>query len=166
MKFKPASPVIQRLLSSLMSWMMDNQDGKVRAGQVLEEINKVTPIIKGVEGCTDDVPLVLPEELSWARGDPAISTAVFFLSSEAELMAKTFVPKVKRSALGKHDKGGLAMLRLMLVTVVASYTVNDDLLSECQEYHGFRGTHAAVHWAAFLAARRMCQLAVAVWNTP
>ena len=40
--------------------------------------------------------------------------------------------KVKRSALGKHDKGGLAMLRLMLVTVVASYTVNDDLLSECQ----------------------------------
>ena len=54
----------------------------------------MTPIIKGVEGCTDDVPLVLPEELSWARGDPAISTAVFFLSSEAELMAKTFVPKV------------------------------------------------------------------------
>lgn len=55
---------------------------------------QVTPIIKGIEGCSEEAPLVLPEELSWAKGDAAISTAVFFLSSEAELMAKTFVPRV------------------------------------------------------------------------
>lgn len=40
-KFKPASPIVQQVMSSMMSWMMDNEDGKVRAGQVLKEINKV-----------------------------------------------------------------------------------------------------------------------------
>lgn len=43
MKFKPASPIIQHVMSWGMSWMMDNEDGKVRAGQVFEEINKVRP---------------------------------------------------------------------------------------------------------------------------
>lgn len=28
-------------MSCMMSWMMDSHDGKVRAGQVLKEINKV-----------------------------------------------------------------------------------------------------------------------------
>lgn len=37
--------------------------------------------------------------------------------------------KVENIALGP---GALAMLRLMLVVVVASYTIEDDLLSECQ----------------------------------
>lgn len=190
-KLKPASPIIQRLMSWGMSWMMDNQDGKVEAGRVLKEINKVIPTVNGMEGTTDDIPLELPKELSWAAADPAIGAAVVFLASEAELLVKTFVPKVlvsymkswikgwdggkaprgprenwlapavKESALGQEDKGAVAMLRLMLVTVVASYTIDDDLLSECQESHGFRGTHAAVHWAAFLAAQRVCQLAVA-----
>lgn len=41
MKLTPKSPTIQRLMSCMMSVMMDNQDGKVRAGQVLKEINKV-----------------------------------------------------------------------------------------------------------------------------
>ena len=40
--------------------------------------------------------------------------------------------KVKECALHQEDRGGMAMLRLMLVTVVASYTMDDDLLSECQ----------------------------------
>lgn len=44
-KVKPASPIIQRLMSWGMSWMMDNQDGKVQAGQALKEINKVDLVI-------------------------------------------------------------------------------------------------------------------------
>ena len=48
MKFKPASPIVQRAMSWMMSWMMDNQDGKVRAGQVLKEINQVNLIIHPV----------------------------------------------------------------------------------------------------------------------
>ena len=40
--------------------------------------------------------------------------------------------KVKASALSREDKGAVAMLRLMLVTVVASYAIDDVLLSECQ----------------------------------
>lgn len=28
-----------------------------------------------------------------------------------------------------------------------------------QKYHGIRATHGAVHWAAFLAAQRSCELA-------
>ena len=54
----------------------------------------MTPIVKGIEGCADGTPLELPRELSWARRDPVIRAAVLFLASEAELMAKTFVPKV------------------------------------------------------------------------
>lgn len=40
-KFKPASPIVQKVMSSMMSWMMDNEDGKVRAGKVLKDINEV-----------------------------------------------------------------------------------------------------------------------------
>ena len=54
----------------------------------------MTPIVHGIEGCTDNAPLELPRELAWARRDPEIRAAVFFLASEAELMAKKFVPKV------------------------------------------------------------------------
>ena len=42
------------------------------------------------------------------------------------------IAKVKASALGSEDNGAVAMLRLLLVTVVASYTIDDDLLSKCQ----------------------------------
>ena len=48
------------------------------------------------------------------------------------VFAVTVRAKVKESALVQEGKGVVAMLRLMLVTVVASYTVDDDLLSECQ----------------------------------
>lgn len=44
-RVKPASPIIQRLMSWGMSWMMDNQDGKVEAGQALKEISKVELIM-------------------------------------------------------------------------------------------------------------------------
>ena len=44
-KFKPASPIIQHVMSWGMSWMMDNEDSKVRAGQVFKEINKVKLVI-------------------------------------------------------------------------------------------------------------------------
>ena len=45
LKLKPASTIIQRLMSWGMSWMMDNQDVKVEAGQVLKDINKVELIL-------------------------------------------------------------------------------------------------------------------------
>lgn len=50
----------------------------------------------------------------------------------ALLFGITVLAKVKESALSQEDKGAVAMLRLMLVTVVASYTIDEDLLSECQ----------------------------------
>lgn len=40
--------------------------------------------------------------------------------------------KVAASGFGDDDKADVAMLRLMLVTVVASPSINDTLLSECQ----------------------------------
>ena len=54
----------------------------------------MTPIVKGAQGYTDEYPLKLPKELSWAGTDPTIKTAIFFLAREAELMARAFVPKV------------------------------------------------------------------------
>ncbi|CBJ25480.1 alkylhydroperoxidase [Ectocarpus siliculosus] len=157
-----------------------------------EGIDKVTPIIKGFQGCADETPMALPEQLSWAAGgDETIAAAFAFLAAEAELLARTFVPPavksfteswvsswdggaaqiggleewlgpaVTASGLGEEDKGGVVMLRLMLVTIVASHRTDDTLLSECQAIHGFRGTHAAVLWSAFLAGQRSCQLAIA-----
>lgn len=41
MKFERVSPVVQRMMSSMMSWLMHEEDTKVQAGQVLKEINKV-----------------------------------------------------------------------------------------------------------------------------
>ena len=54
---------------------------------------QVTPIVKGYEGCTDELPLPLPKALSWAAvgSDPAIPTALAFLAAEAEIMAECFV---------------------------------------------------------------------------
>lgn len=63
------------------------------------------PTVKGVEGGTDDAPLELPKEFSWAMADPAIGAAVVFLVSEAELMAKMFVPEVLVSYMKSWIKG-------------------------------------------------------------
>ena len=41
MKFESNSPMVQRMMSSMMSWGMHEEDAKVQAGQVLREINKV-----------------------------------------------------------------------------------------------------------------------------
>ena len=41
MKFESISPMVQRMMSSMMSWVMHDEDAKVQAGQVLREINKV-----------------------------------------------------------------------------------------------------------------------------
>lgn len=41
MKFDSMSPVVQRMMSTMMSWMMHEEDGKVKEGQVLRDINKV-----------------------------------------------------------------------------------------------------------------------------
>lgn len=40
--------------------------------------------------------------------------------------------KVAESGFGEENKGDLAMIRLMLVTIIASHCTNDNLLSECQ----------------------------------
>ncbi|CAM9304919.1 unnamed protein product [Ectocarpus sp. 4 AP-2014] len=192
MKVQKATPLLQRAMSWMMSWMMHGEDVKVEAGKVLKEINEVTPIIKGFQGCADETPMALPEQLSWATGgDETIAVAFAFLAAEAELLAHAFVPPavksfteswvsswdggaaqigeleewlgpaVTASGLGEGDKADVVMLRLMLVTIVASHRTDDTLLSECQEIHGFRGTHAAVLWSAFLAGQRSCQLAIA-----
>lgn len=50
--------------------------------------------MKGAQGYTDEYPLKLPTEISWAGTDPTIRVAMFFLAREAELMARAFVPKV------------------------------------------------------------------------
>lgn len=42
MKFKAIAPLVQRMMSSMMSWMMFDEDGKIEAGQVLKDINKVS----------------------------------------------------------------------------------------------------------------------------
>ena len=34
--------------------------------------------------------------------------------------------------VGEEDKADMVMLRLMLITVVASHSIDDTLLSECQ----------------------------------
>ena len=49
MKFKPASPIVQRMMSCVMAMMMDHQDRKIRAGQILKEINKVGTFAFDVE---------------------------------------------------------------------------------------------------------------------
>lgn len=41
MQFKSIAPVVQRLMSAMMSWMMFEEDTKVPAGAVLKDINKV-----------------------------------------------------------------------------------------------------------------------------
>ncbi|CAM9525996.1 unnamed protein product, partial [Scytosiphon promiscuus] len=198
MKAKPMTSAVQRMTSWMMSWLMHGEDAKIEAGKVLREINEITPIIKGFPGAEEAPPLKLPEEFSWAAfgddgdgGNGTIATAFAFLASEADLLARSFVPPAVRkyteswvstwdgriapegaleswldpavaaSGFDEGKKGDVAMLRLMLVTIVASRSTNDNLLSACQqEIHGFRGTHAAVLWSAFLAARRSCQLAV------
>lgn len=68
-----------------------------------------------------------------ARGSVALpftSPIPHYMLSRA--FVGVFRAKVKESALVQEDKDAVAMLRLMLVTVVASYTIDDDLLSECQ----------------------------------
>lgn len=41
MKVQPATPLLQRAMSWMMSWMMHGEDVKVEAGKVLKEINEV-----------------------------------------------------------------------------------------------------------------------------
>lgn len=48
------------------------------------------------------------------------------------LSAVVRTTKVTASGLGEGDKGDVVMLRLMLVTIVASHRTDDTLLSECQ----------------------------------
>ena len=47
-------------------------------------------------------------------------------------MGRAEYMKVAASGFGEDDKADLVMLRLMLVTVVASPSIDDTLLSECQ----------------------------------
>ncbi|CAN0137228.1 unnamed protein product, partial [Ascophyllum nodosum] len=96
MKFESISPMVQRMMSSMMSWVMHDEDAKVQAGQVLREINKVAPIIKGYEGCTDEPPSELPQELTWAAENETIGTSFAFLAAEAEAMSTAFVPDAIR----------------------------------------------------------------------
>lgn len=58
---------------------------------------QVAPIIKGVEGCTDEPPLVLPPELSWAEGNETIATTLAFVAAEAKLMGVTFASSAVRA---------------------------------------------------------------------
>ena len=51
------------------------------------------------------------------------------LRVESCCFVTTVRAKVKKSTLGP---GAVAMLRLLLVVVVASYAIDDDLISECQ----------------------------------
>lgn len=57
----------------------------------------MAPIIGGFEGCTDEPPLELPEELKWAESDETISTSFAFLANEANAMASAFVPLALRA---------------------------------------------------------------------
>eukprot|EP00903_Cladosiphon_okamuranus_P009354 g8920.t1 len=196
MKMRVAGPLVQRMMSWMMSWMMYGEDSKVEAGKCLADINKVTPIIKGFEGCSDEPPLPLPEAMSWAAAgsNGTIATAFAFLAAEAEIMSTWFVSRalktymemwvsnwdgaaiaprkawlaseVAASGLGEDDEREMTVLRLMLVTVVSSSSIDDDMLSECQAMIGFRGTHAVVLWASFLAAQRLCQRAYAAGLAP
>eukprot|EP00903_Cladosiphon_okamuranus_P009353 g8919.t1 len=193
MKMRVAGPLVQRMMSWMMSRMMYGEDSKVEAGKSLADINKVTPIIKGFEGCSDEPPLPLPEAMSWAAAgsDGAIATAFAFLAAEAEIMGTKFVsPALKthmETWVSNWDGAAIAprkawlasevaasglcedeasVLRLMLVTVVSSSSIDDDMLSECQAVIGFRGTHAAVMWTSFLAAQRLCQRAYAAGLAP
>lgn len=191
MRVQAMAPMVQRMMSWMMSWMMHEEDKKVKAGKCLADINKVTPIVKGLEGCADEPAPPLPEALSWAATgtNGAIAAAFGFLAAEAEIMAECFVSpalkshmeswiskwdgsktaptkawlesEVAASGFGEDDNADVAMLRLMLVTVVSSPSVDDTLLSECQAMVGFRGTHAAVLWVSFLAGQRLCQRAMA-----
>eukprot|EP00752_Nemacystus_decipiens_P010549 g9394.t1 len=196
MRVRSVAPMVQRMMAWMMSWMMHGEDKKVTAGKSLVDINKVAPIVKGFEGCADELPLPLPEALSWAAAGSGtvIPTALSFLAAEAEMMAECFVSpalktymetwvskwdgakttpskawlesEVTASGFGEKDKVDVVMLRLMLVMVVASPSVDETMLSECQAMLGFRGTHATVLWAAFLAAQRLCQRAYSAGLAP
>ncbi|CAM9651319.1 unnamed protein product [Discosporangium mesarthrocarpum] len=196
MRFKSLTPMVQRMMSTMMGWLMYAEDRKVEAGKVLRDINAVAPVVHSLgpndrEGGNGDShsPQPLTDEFSWATRDPAVGPAVRFLAAQAELMSNEFVPAtlktyvvywvscwdgtmapcsgwsewvepevVKSMFNPKEDAEVVAMLRVLLVTVVASYEMDDDLLSECQAFHGIRATHAAVMWGAYLAAQRACVL--------
>lgn len=48
--------------------------------------------MKGYHGATNETPLELPAELSWAGTDRVIGRTVAFVAAEAELMAWTHIP--------------------------------------------------------------------------